>query len=264
MNKLASPHRAFSLLIAALTLVATVVRVLGLVLAFDRSVGYFNNGPLSTLLYIMLALIPAAALVYALLARKVAPCSIPAERTTLSRIAALSVVGALVVLVVFHAWSLILNGSQPLTLLVTLAAALAIPYFAASRKAPPIWSGIAAVACFVLCIVTEYFDALVTINSPIKLMHLIGFLSASLYLLTELFALAGVPKPRRALPLAAVAAAYGIIGGVSHIVAAPAGDILAVDYLVRALVLFALGLYAAAQLAAAIGAPQQQDSTEEN
>ncbi|MBO5897621.1 MAG: hypothetical protein J6R04_01290 [Clostridia bacterium] len=263
MKKLASPHRVFGLLIAALTLAATVVRSLGFVLAFDRSVGYFNNGLLSTLFYIILALIPVAAIGYALLVRRAVP--MPMESTTLVRSFSTSSVGALTVLIALNLWSLVSNGPHTLTLPLTLVAALAIPYFATSRATAPIWSGISAVICCVLCLVVEYFDASVTINSPIKLMHLLAFLAIALYLLTELFALAGAPKPRRALPLAAVAAAYGIIGGISHVVAALMKDIILLDYLARALVLFAFGLYAAARLAATVCAPQQQDSnTEEN
>ena len=263
MKRSASPRRTFGLVIAALTLTATALHVLCFVLAFDRTVGYFDRGPLPTLLYITLALIPAVALGYALLVRPTA--SLPMASTPLVRSFSRSAVGALTVLIVLNAMAMISSGWHTLTLLLTLAAVLALPYFATFRKAPPIWSGISAVACCVLSIVVEYFDAYVTINSPIKLMHQLAFLAIALYLLSELFALAGAPKPRRALPLAAVAAAYGIITGVSHVIAALMGDILSPDYLARALVLFAFGLYAAARFVVAVCTPDQQDSkTKEN
>ena len=261
--------RAFSLAIAALTLIATVTRSLCFVFAFDRTVGYFDRGVLSTLLYIALALILAAALAYALLARRAngiapLPCPDPAERTLLVRIPSLSVAAALTVTVVTDILSLTSNGLNKLTLVHLLVTMLAIPYFAASRKASLIWSGIAAVTVCGLSVITEYFDLYVTINSPIKQMHLIGLLSATLYLLTELFALAGDAKPYRSLPLCMLTAAYGIVGGVSHVVAALAGGILSIDYLSRALVLFALGLYAAARLIDTVRAVRPNDSTTED
>ncbi len=270
MKKTAHLLRVFALAIAALTLTATVLRSLCLLLAFDRAVGYYDSGALPTSLYIVLALVPVTALVYALLVRRSAggealPCPAPAERTTLVRSFSLSTVGALVTAFAIGVLGLTSNGLDTLTLLHLLAAALAIPYFAVSRSAPPIWSGIAAVVCCILSIVVEYFDPYVAVNSPIKLMHLVALLSAALYLLTELFALAGASKPGRAVPLAMISAAYGIVGGTSHVIAALAEGILSIDYLARALILYALGLYAAARLGAVTRSAQQNDSkTEEN
>lgn len=269
MKKTDSARRAFGITIAALTLLATVLRSLCFVLTFDRTVGYYDAGLLSTLLYIVLALVPTAALVYALLTRTagtdVPPCLDPTKRTPLVRIVSIIAVGALAASVVFNGLTLILGGLRWLTLIQLLAAALSIPYFLALPSAAPVWSGISAVICCVLSIVTEYFDPYVTLNSPLKLMHLVAYLAIALYLLTELFAMAGTPKPRRIVPLAAVAAAFGFIGGTSHVIAALMGGIIPTDYLIRTLVLYAFGLYAAARLVSVICSTTSKDSeTEEN
>lgn len=262
-------RRTFTVSLIALTVVATALRSLAFLFSFDRAVGYFGAGLLSTLLYIVLALIPLTALVYALLARRIAdpllaPAPDPTMQAPLIRVFSIAVGCALAASAIPDAITLVSTGLHWLVLVRMVAALLAIPYFLVPPSATSAWSGIAVLAHCTLMLVTEYFDRYVTMNSPLKLMHQLMALSIMLYLLTELFALIGAPRPRRAAPLAAIAAAYGIAGGCSHVVAALAGGIIPLDYLMRAIVLGTLGLYCTARLAVAMTAASKQNcKTEE-
>jgi hypothetical protein len=76
---------------------------------------------------------------------------------------------------------------------------------------------------------------------------------------TKSFAIAHI----QSLLFGSAAVVLGVSNGISNIVAAALGDILSPDYLVRALVLLALGLYVAARLTTVSRAPSPKNQQSE-
>ena len=243
-------------------LVASVLRSVAFVTAFDRSIGYFDRGAVPTLLYIVIALAVAGVAAFAFLHRrnvKELPCPTRDERSLL-----LSVVAGVVSTVLAFAAVLdvltFAGGASVLVLARGLAAALAIPYFLlpANRRVLPF--GLAAHLYCLLVLITEYFDRYVTMNSPVKVMQQFALVAFMLYLASEMYAALGTVRPLRTTAFGLLSVFFSITSGISCIVAGIAGGILTRDYLIGAIGSLALGLYTAACLNAATLHPHPDET----
>ena len=175
-------------------------------------------------------------------------CPSISENTPFVRVTTLVVALAYVAIAVWEIPGVLKGGIVSLALLRLLSAACAAPYFASYPKRNTMLSGVCThIYCFA-ALITEYFDLYVTMNSPIKLMQQFAFFAVMLYVLTELRQLSGKPQPVRSVALGFLAVFFALTNGISCIVAASVGGIIPTDYLLRALLLMSIGLYAAARL----------------
>lgn len=263
------PPRTLGLGAVGAALIVAALRSAVFALAFDQTKGYSNPGVLSTLLYIVLALALAGCVGGAVIAVAAAHRQskdvifTPAKRSPAIKLISAPVILACTAAVVYslYHWT---QSASTLTLVYALAALLAIPYFIPAKPiATFAWFGLGVLAVCVMSAAIEYFDSAVAMNSPIKLMQQFAALAIALYFLSELYALTGKMQPRRVLLFGSVAVVLGVSNGISNIVAAALGDILSPDYLVRALVLLALGLYVAARLMTVSRAPSPKNQQSE-
>lgn len=268
MKRNISAVRAFGIGFAALTLLAALLRSLAFATAFDSVVGYFDANIFSTLLYIVIAMAVAGAIAHAVIIPRVSRTELrlipdTAKGSALVRLGGLLVALAYAACAAYELMTVLAVGADVYTLLFLASSLLAIPYFLLPPTKVTAWFGLAAPAFCILSLITEYFDRYVPMNSPIKLMQQCTALAIVLFLLTEFNALAGNPQPKRALPLGYLAAFFAISNGVSSIVAALTDAAIPLHYVVRAVVMLALGLYVAARLAQTVTHPIQNDTTEE-
>ena len=243
-------RRICGITVAALTVAAALLRSFAFATAFDDAVGYFDPGPIPTLLYITVALALGVIAVDAILSVRLAPPP-PQDfthRAPLTCGTAWLVALTLAIYAGYEVVNIFAMGFSPLAILGRLALPLlAIPYFVFKPRPATAWFGIAAFGFCLYSIIIEYFDRYVTMNSPLKLMQQFAALALVLYLLTELNGLARVSQPKRAATYGLLAAFLSITNGISCLIGTFSGRLIPTDYAMRAAVLLALGLYVAAR-----------------
>lgn len=238
-------------IMAALTALASLFRSLAFATAFDHSVGYFNTGVFTTLLYITVALALSGIAVFGWSAYRSGAqqlaCPARNERSSLLRVCALAAAALLALAAVRDVRSF-LDGASTLVLVRALGALLAVPYFILPSGKRVLGLGLGTHLYCLLVLIEQYFDRYVAINSPLKLMQQFALIAFMLYLTLEMYAALGTKRPVRTAVLGLLTVFLCVVNGASCIVAGIVGNIIPRNYLMSATVLLALGLYTAARL----------------
>ena len=252
MNSPRTLYRRFALSAATLTTIMVLLRAPALCLFFDREVGYYDANAFSTLLYICLALLAIGCAAYATWAarfqkRHLLACAPDVQAATpIVCCSSWLVVAAFLPAIV---WEIMTYQATDFPALLRMAGALiAIVYFILPNKQQTMAAGLGVHLYCVFCLVFEYYDWTVPMNSPLKLMQQAAILAVMLFLTVELNHLNGTHRPIRYTICAALAMTLAIPNALSLIVAAAVGGIVKTEYLIRSLPVMAVGLYAAARL----------------
>ena len=252
MNDSRKIYRAFALATLGLTVVFTLLRTLALLFSFDKAVGYHESGILSTLLYIVVALFVLGAGAYIFIAQKNARTqhfALAPDPTSAHVSVRLSSAMTAIVFVTVGLWeSLVVKSSDTSALLRVIGAALAILYFAISKKQKIFLTGVGAHVYLFFALVTEYFDWTVPMNSPLKLMQQISAVFAMLMLCAEMLSFVGKDRPLRLTVCTAAAVFFGLCNGISLIPALIVSGIVRSEIVIHALPSLAIGIYALTRL----------------
>ena len=236
---------------AGLGLLTALLRGLCLALAFEGS--YFVSGALP-LIYRIVALLSLGAL--ALFPALALGEKIPQTRATLTRAAkGGATLTAIFTFACFIAGCTINNASLPalLWLVGLLALLLAVVYFilqATNAKASDNTHAIlgsAAIFALACLVAFTYFDVATPMNAPHKLDLHVALLGATLYLLYELRARVGIPKPMALITFSGIALFLTLSVSVSDIIGTVVGSFRDPLYLVQDLLLLALSVYIGAR-----------------
>ncbi len=207
-----NPQKLLWIALAALTLIATVLRTLSLFLCMD-TIGYFQEGALPVILFYVVT--GLTALACAALFFLINKGDTPREPTTLT---GARFVGAAIAAIALCATALCLIvrvRALPVPTLLALITAAALlcgaVYFALRLTATKpttvaLW-GFGAILSFALCLILTYFDRYTQMNAPRKLSFHVCMLLAMLAVLLELRDLLDRPLPRVCVALTAFAAA---------------------------------------------------------
>ena len=199
--------------LAALTLIATVLRSLSLFLYMDE-IGYFRaDATLTTLFYVVIALIGALCVAIPFLIN--IGC-IAREPTTLTGARFSGAAAAAVTLCATAFFLLIrlqkLPTPAPISLLTALALLGGAIYFAlrltSTKTATVALWGYAAIFGCALSLILTYFDRYTQMNAPHKLSFHVCMILVMLALLLELRDLLGRPLPRTCVALTGFAGAF--------------------------------------------------------
>lgn len=235
------------LLLAALTVGATVLRSIALTLSFDADIGYFQKGLIPV--YILLALAAALCAAIPFLIKKEALDKTGRTSRTAELIAA--ALPALVLLVLAF-YLLARRKSIPApALLVVLAAflcATGAAYFGSRLRdgqdtATGLLFGYGAILGMTLLLAITYFDLYTQMNAPHKLSQHLALLVAMVALLYELRILTKTQFPRIRAASAGLASFSCTVVGISNTVGFLAGSLSDVTYLLIDLLLVTLGVY---------------------
>ena len=252
MIDMRSLYRRFVWAVFALAVTATLLRTPALCLFFDRTAGYCDPNPFSTLLYIVIALFLLLCVAYAVAAprcekkQRLAVAPDPTAESRLVRAASLLTALTFIAAAIGEA-ALSSAASNPARLRM-LGAVLAAVYFAVGKKQKLILLGLGAHLYCVFVLITEYFDWTIPMNSPLKIMQQIAMIAALLFMTAELSHLNGSRRSVRYTACAALAAFFGLSNGVSLIAACLVGGIVRSDMLLHSLPALAIALYAASRL----------------
>lgn len=189
--------------------VATVLRVLSLLLFYDSEIGYYQRGSvIPTVFTVALTVLALACLVACVILGKSSPA--PEKYTLSSKCASVFVALAFAVSAISSAISLIelsgyyFEGSSSilflsLAALTVIAPALACAYFVlyAFGKLSPSFSlagGILALVYVVILLADSYFDIYVQMNAPEKLSTHLCCVCALLLILNEMRVMCGAER----------------------------------------------------------------------
>ncbi len=206
-------QRLLWLVLAALTLLATVLRTLSLLLCLDE-IGYFQKGAVPVVLfYVVIALIALACLALFFLLNKE---SIPHEPATLSTARFVGAALAAVALAAAALFLIFRSNALPIpTPLVILTAPILLcgtVYFAMrltrSKATTTVLFGYGAILATALSLILTYFDPYTQMNAPHKLSQHVCLLAVMVALLLEQRDLLDRPLPRACVSFTAFATAF--------------------------------------------------------
>lgn len=236
-----------------LVLLITFLRTIAYYTFFDREIGYFPAGILSSLLYILPILISigAAWVAYCLspapkdTSKQPLPISSMQETRTHIHIACeWFCVAIFIIIAIFDG----IYAAKNLDWLYTVRAAVALlgigSFCIAKSGILKILSSFSPIIWLLACVCMDYFDWDVPLNSPLKNYSQIALLCCALYLIYRLRVLLGTNALRRQNMLAAPAAVFGISYGISGILALPI-DIHTTSAISGYFLSLAIGLHAA-------------------
>ena len=208
-----SRQKLFWLILATLTVLATILRTVALMGSMDE-IGYFQKGSLPVaLFYATVALIALGCVtLFFLISNKDAsrePVALPRARFVSAAIAAVTLAATALFLAVRM-------SSLPTPTLLNVLTALTLlcgaVYFALRLTAIPITTtalwGYGAILSLALSLILTYFDQYVQMNAPHKLSFHVCMILAMIALLLELRDLLDRPFPRFCVALTALAAAF--------------------------------------------------------
>lgn len=236
--------------VCTLTLLCALLRTVALLTAFDVRPGYFRLAPITVLFYVfMVATLLLCASLPLFIKKDALPATAPAP--TLPGLCSAGIC-ALLFLINFVEGCL----SQATLKLPTglwfaglLTLLIAAAYFALRFLAekPPLHvtllCGYGAILSLALLLCFTYFDQLTPMNAPHKIGLHLSLLSAMVYLLYDLRALAGEAMPRAAAISSGVAFVFTATIGISNLIGFLAGVYYSVPYLAQDLLLIGLAVY---------------------
>lgn len=243
-----------------ITAVCVLLRILCVSFFFDSDIGYYASGAvLPIILNAVLVLSCVAALIFCLVPRiRVSPTT-PAATKSVKLAAIFPAVGFAAYAVVYFKWLAdysAIYGSVPFSYILTAIATLgACAFFclAAFRKSNAdivyVLTGVLAIVWLVVSLAECYFDTLVQMNSPNKLIFQFATLGGMLLLVNELRQ--GFEFKRKGFHLfsASVAALFLLTSSLPSIVCYFAGDMpMSYSLLYSDAVLLLLSVFAVVRL----------------
>ena len=251
--------------LAALTLIATVLRTLSLFLCMDE-IGYFRSGATLTILfYVVIALMGALciAIPFLINIERVArePAVLAGSRFAGAAIAAVTLCAAALFL-------LIRAQKLPTPALLNLLTALALlcgaTYFAlhltSVKSATVALWGYGAIFGCALSLILTYFDRYTQMNAPHKLSFHICMILVMLALLLELRDLLGCPLPRTCTTLTGFAAAFCTAIALPNLLAFAGGVYSDVFYLFFDIMTLGLATHFGTKCAQLACSPAKEDT----
>lgn len=247
MDRTRTMPRIALILIVTLTALGMTLRSVCMLERFDQTVGYFTDGPLTTLSN---ALYGVALLVAILCGCMIPKGTLPHKLGTRLRLPAACLYGLL--LLVFAVGTLvILLGEQPhkILLLPCLLGLFSAPYFLLSgeRADPyPDWLSLLGFLPVFWCVASiweTYVDPFTALNSPIKIGLQLGFLGLSFLQVSELRFRLGKPLPRCAVTLMGMGVFLALNGSIPVLLGSISHILQNKLHLFYALVLLCGGLY---------------------
>lgn len=243
-----------------LTPILTVLRCLNFLFFFDADIGYYSRGAALPIISAVLGAVAILACgVGAILWFRKKPISYPAKPSLAVRIAA--VIAALGFLVYTLTGLMPLSDGQSRSYLAVLCGLAAAVYFvlmACNRQKDSITvlTGFGAIVALVLALAGSYFNILVQMNAPDKLVFQLGCLAGMLFLVSEIRAI--VSETRPALYLFATATGTILLGSASipSIIAYHMGLLPNTDSLGGYYMLLGLFVYVAVRLVTLCIRPQ--------
>ena len=241
--------RLFSWIFLAFTLLSVILRTVCMLFFFDADVGYLATGPLPTVSNACYFVAVAAAIVCAALTPK---GLLPTELNTPNRPFAAVLVGSLLAL--FTVAALFFPGLFPdapgkAALAANVLGLLASIYFFCSAPRNgryPDWLSLLGFLPVIWCIAAvanTYFDAYVTMNSPVKIALHLGLLGFMLIMLAELRFRVGKALPRYAVAFFAMGSYACLMGSIPLLAATLQKTVIMPRYALYALVLLGAGFY---------------------
>lgn len=253
MRKFLTNPIKFTVLTLVAALLAALLRSLALVLAFEGN--YFTGSPLAITQTVVTVVFALALFILPLTVAKpsITP-KIPKEHTLFTKLTAL-----LAALCLFLCFISACVASSTLTF-PTLLAVVAYPsllagivYFilhlfgkSVSLTVKTVFGSILLLALAVLICFT-YFDIGTQMNAPHKISQHVALLAAMLWLLYDMRAAAGTPRPRLQAALTPTAIFLCLTNGISNIIGYVAGKYTSSLFLATDLLLLVFALYALAR-----------------
>lgn len=212
------------LVLAALTLLATILRTLSLFLCLDE-IGYFQRGAVPVVLfYVAVALIALVCIAFFFIINKEGvprePATLPPARFAGAALAAVALATAALFLI-FRSNAL---PTPPfLTILTALSLLCGAVYFALrlthSKPTTTVLLGYGAILSAALSLILTYFDRYTQMNAPHKLSQHVCLLVVMVALLLEQRDLLDRPLPRACVAFTAFAAAFCTVTALPSILA---------------------------------------------
>lgn len=244
--------RLFCLISVILTLVGVVLRSLCILISFDVSVGYFNQGLLPVLSNTLYFLAVIAAIVCAALMPK---GTLP---TTLSDDGRRPMAYLLGLLLAAFTLGILLvcykdRTNSFLTILMALGVLSSLYFFVTGHRTGRFSDGVTALGFLpvVWCIAATwetYTDPFIAINSPVKVGLQLGFLGLACIMISELRFRLGKSLPRLAAALTSIGVFCTLNGSIPVLVGTGVGTLDNTLYFLYASVLLCGGLYGAVML----------------
>ena len=245
-------HRAYALVTATLTLIATVLRALSVTLFTERASGYFKSAATLPRLTHVFMVLAAACLVLYPFFLKPRPAARTGKHTP--AVTASALLCALLFFVNFINACLAETALPGLLLALTFLALLCgtlyfvllLPTFKATPALLTVFGGFAIMALACLVALT-YFDIATPMNAPHKAELHLALLAAMLYLIYELRDTAKIPMPRMLAATGALAFFLAVTVGLSNLLGYACGVYQSPLYLAEDLLLPALAVYICAR-----------------
>lgn len=217
------------------TAVCVLLRLLCILFFFDSDIGYYVSGaPLPIILNVLLILAVAAAIVFCLIPRvRVVPVT-PTLTASVKKSAVFPAVGFAAYAVVYFTWLAdyaSIYGTLPFSYILTAITTLcACAFFCliVFRKSNSdllyVLTGIMSIVWLVISLAECYFDTLVQMNSPNKLIFQFAALGGMLLLVNELRQGFEFKRPGFHLFSASVASLFLLNSSVPSIICSLTGD----------------------------------------
>lgn len=189
--------RIYGISILGITAVCTVLRLLCILFFFDTDIGYYASGAvLPVILNIILFVSAIGAFTFCMIPKiRLSPAS-PSDSGMLKRFAVLPAVGFAVYTVIYFTWLAdyaAIYGTVPLSYIITLISSIGacvffcfIAFREKNEDLAFLITGTLTVLWLVITLADCYFDTLVQMNSPNKLMFQFACLGAMLLTVNEL------------------------------------------------------------------------------
>ncbi len=254
MQKTLAHPVKFTVITLAAALVCTLLRSLALCLAFEGN--YFTGAPLATVQAVMTALALAALIILPLVASWRAPITAkePKGHALFTKLTAALAALALFLCFISACIAGGTLGLPAIILVVTFPSLLAgIVYFilhlfgkSASDTVRIAFGSILLIA-FAALICLTYFDIGTQMNAPHKISQHVALLAVMLWLLYDMRAAAGAPRPRMQTAVTPAALFLCLTNGVSNTIGYIAGKYTSSLFFATDLLLLVLALYIVAR-----------------
>ena len=240
----------------ALTISGIALRTIALRVSFDAEIGYFQDGPLATLCYIITALAVLMPLVMSIIIPKGTLTSTWPDLQN-NAVAILPMIALLVCGILPKVLPTLATTQSVLADIIVVTSLLASGYFLLTliprirQYAPSVLNvvGFGVIFWGLSALSETYFDLFTTMNSPIKVMLQFSFLSVALMITAELRFRLSKALPRLAVAIHGVAMHLCLTAGFSTLVATLLyKDSIPTKHTLYATTLLALGVYAAFRL----------------
>lgn len=215
--------------VLAITVICTLLRLFSIMFFFDVDIGYYSNGAaLPIILNIILFAATAAMLVFCFIRPLKLKPSAPTATKSVKLSAVLPAVGFALYAIIYFKWMTeylsvygTLSFSHIITFVSTVLACIFFCLFAFRKNNGDIiyiLTGIFAVVWLVLALSECYFDTLVQMNSPNKLIFQFSVLGAMLLTVNELRQWLDFKRPNFHLFSASAAAIFTLTSSVPSII----------------------------------------------